>query len=274
MNAWLGPVALRPADRRPSLGGFHQGLYRPPPLRRPGLGITGAFPFPEIKVVQGSPSPLTGFVPQGIKDGVLIGLGGAAIAYTSRFLPGMAEMVSLVGGVGLIGFGIFKVYDAVSGNAAPNIEKFHGNPAAPADALSVIKGQILLPTSNGQAELSSMWAQIFDAQRTFKIKFVVSNDDKDPNGKPVQVLVEFNTEQVSRPFVGEPEISNFSTSYVIDDLGPGDSKVVPGFQPVGALANVLQPQSYRSQDVTATLLARVSAKGQKKQLDQIKFTIW
>lgn len=255
-----------------------QGLYRPARLgilpQAPRLGVSMSFPLPEIKVVQGTPSPPTGFVPQGIKDGVLIGLGGAAISYTSRFLPGMAEMVALVGGVGLIGFGLFKVYDAASGNAAPNIEKFHGNPAAPAETLSVIGGKILLPTQKGQAELSSMWAQVFDSQRTFKIKFVVSNEDKDPNGKPVQVLVEFNTEQVSRPLVGEPEISNFSTSYVIDDLGPGDSRVVPGFQPVGALSNVLQPQSYRSQDVTATLLARVSAKGQKKQLDQTKFTIW
>ena len=91
--------------------------------------------------------------------------------------------------------------------------------------------------------------------------------------KPMTVLVEFRTEQTSRPWVGDPEVSNFSTSYVLE-LSPGESKVIPGYQPAKVLESMLQIQSYRSQDITATLLARTSSSDTGKKLDQISFTAW
>jgi hypothetical protein len=245
------------------------------PQRRMGIGPIAAFPnIQNVPLPGGGNTGDVGFKLQGLGQGIGLSVGGVALTYVSRFLPGIAETAAMIGGLGLLGFGVYKSYNVLSGGAEPQVEKFHADPTTPADALSNLSGKILIPTQNGQAELSSKWTAIFDSQRTFKIKFVVSNNDPDPKGGAVQALAEFNTEQVSRPWVGEPEISNFSTSYVIDDLGPGDSKVIQGFQPTAALENPLQPQAYRSQDVTATLLVRIAAKGKKKQLDKITFTAW
>lgn len=266
MNAWLGPVAL--ADRRPSLGGFHQpaqGLYRPSALRR--LGVTES--FPQITVTPEQPNTLTGFSPESAKDGVVIGVGGIGLALLSRVLPGFGEPAALVGGVGMIGLGLFKIYEAVTGRGTPTIESFKTPIDQQVSDISFITGKILEPSDKGQADIGAAWQAVFEGKRTFKIKFMVTNISP----KPMTVLIEFRTEQTSRPLVGDPEVSNFSTSYVLE-IAPGETKVIPGYQPVKVLESMLQVQSYRSQDIKATLLARTSSSDTGKKLDQISFTAW
>jgi len=270
MNAWLGPVALSLADRRPSLGGPRrsvQGIYRPSAARRPHLGVTEA--FPQITVTPEAPNTITGFSPESAKDGVVIGIGGIGLALVSRFIPGVGEPVALVGGVGMIGLGLYKIYEAVTGRGTPTVQSFTTPPDQQVSDISFITGKILEPSDKGQADIGAAWQAVFEGKRTFKIKFMVTNTGP----KPMTVLVEFRTEQTSRPWVGDPEVSNFSTSYVLE-LAPGESKVIPGYQPVKVLESMLQIQSYRSQDITATLLARTSSSDTGKKLDQISFTAW
>lgn len=101
-----------------------QGLYRPaslgilPQAKRLGVSMS----FPQITVTQEGQNSITGFVPQSAKDGILLSIGGAGLSYASKFLPGMAETAAIFGGIGLIGFGVYKIYDAVSGNGLPSVE--------------------------------------------------------------------------------------------------------------------------------------------------------
>jgi len=269
MNAWLGPVALSLADRRPSLGGFRrpiQGIYRPSAARS-HLGATQS--FPQITATPEAPNTITGFSPESAKDGVVIGIGGIGLALVSRFIPGVGEPVALVGGVGMIGLGLYKIYEAVTGRGTPTVQSFITPPDQQVSDISFITGKILEPSDKGQADVGAGWQAVFEGKRTFKIKFMVTNTGP----KPMTVLVEFRTEQTSRPWVGDPEVSNFSTSYVLE-LSPGESKVIPGYQPAKVLESMLQIQSYRSQDITATLLARTSSSDTGKKLDQISFTAW
>lgn len=272
MNAWLGPVALSLADRRPSLGGFRQpvqGIYRPLP-RRPQLGLTQA--FPQINVTQEAPNTLTGFSPESIKDGVFLTAGGFILAMASRLLPGVGETIPLIGmagGVTLMGAGVFKIYDAATGRGTPTVQSFTTPSDQQVSDISFITGKILEPSDKGQADIGAAWQAVFEGKRTFKIKFTVSNTGP----KPMTVLIEFRSEQTSRPLIGDPEVSNFSTSYVLE-LAPKETKVIPGYQPVKVLESVFQAQSYRSQDIKATLLARTSANDTGKKLDEINFTAW
>lgn len=270
MNAWLGPVALRLADRRPSLGSFRQpvqGIYRPSAPRRPQLGLTQA--FPQITATPEAANTITGFSPESAKDGVVVGIGGIGLALVSRFIPGIGEPAALTGGVGMIGLGLYKIYQAVTGRGTPSILSFTTPPDQKVSDISFITGKILEPSDKGQADIGAAWQAVFEGKRTFKIKFMVTNTGP----KPMTVLVEFLSEQTSRPWVGDPEVSNFSTSYVLE-LAPGETKVIPGYQPVKVLESVLQIQSYRSQDITATLLARTSSSDTGKKLDKISFTAW
>jgi len=250
-----------------------QGLYRParlgiPMPQAPRLGVSMS--FPNITVSQEDKNSITGFVPQTAKDGIVLSLGGAGLSYASKFLPGMAETVAIFGGIGLIGFGVYKIYEAVSGNGLPSVESIKLSPGQKITDVSLLTGKILEPSSGGQAELSSKWTAVFESKRTFKVKFAVTNSSKE---QTIQTIVEFRTQQVSRPLVGESEISNFSTSYLLE-LGPEETKIVPGFQPVKALESFLDVQSYRSQDITASLVAHMSANDSGKKLDQITFTAW
>jgi hypothetical protein len=280
MKGWLGQAPLKGVER-PSLGGWGSrdglGLFKPPTLRLPfkptgpGLGLNTIQSFPEITSLTEQPAPntLTGFSPQGIKQGVLIGLGGAGITYLSRFLPGAGEMAAMVGGVSLMGFGIYKLYDAITGSDSPSIQSFQTPVDQQVNDVAAISGKILEPSDKGQAELSSKWTSLFDAKRTFKIKFIVSN----ASAKAVTALIEFKSEQTSRPLVGDPETAVFSTTYVLE-LAAGESKVVPGFQPIKALESFFEAQAFRSQDITATLYARTTPNATGKKLDQVTFTAW
>lgn len=268
MNAWLGPVSLNVADRRSALRGFGQpvqGIYRPSTIPRPKLGLTET--FPQVAITQEIPGTLTGFSPENAKDGVAIGVGGIGLAVLSRFLPGLAEPVSLAGGVGLIGFGLYKIYEGITGRGTPSVQSFKTPADQQVGDIAFITGKILEPSDKGQADVGAAWQAVFEGKRTFKIKFMVTNT----NQKPMTVLIEFRSEQTSRPLVGDPEISNFSTSYVLE-LAPGETKVIPGYQPLKVLESLVQIQSYRSQDITATLLARTSSSDTGKKLDQVTFT--
>lgn len=228
--------------------------------------------FPDIKTIPTPGATATpddfGFKLAGVGQGVIFSGGGIALGYASQFLPGPVNTVALVGGVGLLGYGVFQFYQAVSGRAEPSVQKFTAAPDLPKDILASITGKILEPADGGKAQISNMWSAIFEEKRTFKVKFAVSNT----GDKTVPVMIELRTEQVSRPWVGDPEVSNFSTNYVAE-LGPGDTQVFPVNQPMNVLENPLTPQSYRSQDVTAILTARTSANGAKKQLDKVAFTV-
>lgn len=238
-----------------------------PQAKRLGVSMS----FPQITVSQEDKNSISGFVPQTAKDGIMLSLGGAGLSYASKFLPGMAETAAIVGGIGLIGFGVYKIYDAVSGNALPSVESIKLSPGQDVADVSFLSGKILEPSDGGQAELSSKWTAIFDNKRTFKIKFAVTNNSK---AQTIQTIVEFRTRQVSRPLVGEPEISEFSTSYVLE-LAPEETKITSGFQPVKALESFLEMQSYRSQDITATLIAHMTANDTGKKLGKsVTFTAW
>lgn len=226
--------------------------------------------FPNISI-QEEPNSITGFAPPaGAKDGILLGMGGVGLSYASKFLPGAAEIAAMVTGVGLIGFGVYKIYQSVSGNTLPTVESIKVSPDQKASDVSLLSGKILEPSNSGQAEISSKWTALFDSKRTFKIKFMVGNNSKD---QKISTIVEFRTEQTSRPLTGEPEVSKFTTSYVLD-LEPGETRIVSGFQPVKVLESFLEVQSYRSQDITGSLFARMTANDSGKKLDQVTFTAW
>jgi hypothetical protein len=260
MNGWRGPVSLRLAER-----GL-QGFYRPAPIRRPSLGATTAQSFPQI-TASPSANTLTGFTPQSIKDGLLLGLAGGGVAYVSRFLPGPAEPVALIGGVTLLGFGLYKVYESVTGRGTPTVESFQTPLDQQVSDVTYLSGKILEPSAKGQADIGAAWQAVFEGKRTFKTKFMVTNT----SAKPITALVEYKSEQTSRPLVGDSEISNFSTSYVLE-LAPGETKIIPAFQPIKVLETPFQVQSWRSQDIKATLVARTSSSDTGKKLDEISFT--
>lgn len=238
-----------------------------PQAKRLGVSMS----FPQITVTQEGQNSITGFVPQSAKDGILLSIGGAGLSYASKFLPGMAETAAIFGGIGLIGFGVYKIYDAVSGNGLPSVESIKLSPGQKVTDVSFLSGKILDPSEGGQAELSSKWTAVFDSKRTFKVKFAVTNNSKD---QTIPAIIEFRTQQISRPLVGESEISNFSTSYVVE-LAPEETKIIPGFQPVKALESFLELQSYRSQDITASLFAHMTANDTGKKLGvPVTFTAW
>jgi len=231
----------------------------------PRLGTTAS--FPNITETQGTTPPA--FVPQGIGTGLVIGLGGIGLTVASRFLPGAGEIAAVIGGVGMMGLGLYKMYEAISGTAEPNVEHFQMAPGQQAADINFISGKILEPSEGGQAELSSKWSALFAEKRTFKIKFILSND----SDKALSALVELRSEQTGRAIVGDPDTATFKTNYTVE-LQPHSSQVINGFQPVKVLESVFEAQSYRSQDVVLTLLVRTSASSPAKQLDKISFTAW
>ena len=253
-----------------------RGMYAPPGLgflppmpQRPRLAamVTASFPqvMPSVTPATGL---LSGYQEKPLTDAIFLGVGGAGIAYFSRLLPGIGEPIALVGGLGLAALGVYKFYKVVSGEAEPNVVTVRKPVDQTEEDVHKLTGKILQPTNGGAAELSSMWTAVFQSQRTFRIKFAIINQ----SAKPITALVEFRTEQTSRPLTGEPSSYTFSTDYLLESIAPGATKIVDGWQPIEALSNMLQPQSYRSQDIVARLFVRDDAKDVGKEVDTVKFT--
>lgn len=254
-----------------------RGMYQPPRLgflppmpQRPRLAATIVSSFPVLPSVAPESGLLTGYETKPLTDSIFLGVGGAGIAYFSRFFPGVGEPIALVGGLGLAALGVFKFYKVVTGDAEPNVVTVRKPVDQVPGDIQKLTGKILQPTNGSAAELSSMWTSVFQSQRTFRIKFAIINQSP----KPLTALVEFKTEQTTRPLVGEPSVYEFSTDYLLQDIAPGATKILNGWHPVEALSNVFAAQSYRSQDVVARLLVRDDAKDPGKEVDSVKFTAW
>jgi hypothetical protein len=244
-------VPLRPSYAPPKLG----FLPIPPPVRRLGAEFPALAPMVPESVMQG-------FVPKGVTDGILLAIGGAGITYFSRFFPGVGEPIGMVGGLGLMGMGVYRFYNVVTGGSEPTIESTTIPATQVPQDVYQLRGKILTPAQNGEAELSSMWTAIFSAQRTMKIAFSVTNTGQ----KAVTAQVEFYTQQFSRPLWGSPETAEFRTNYLLDKIGPGETKLVNAWQPIKMF------QTLAPMDMTASLILRASAVDPGQVASTVSFT--
>jgi hypothetical protein len=243
-------VANRPY-RPPKLG-----FIPPLPLRLERMGAS--FPLP----VAPQSNMMEGFVSKGTTDAILMAIGGAGVTYFARFLPGVGEPLGVAGGLGLLGLGTYKFYNAVTGASEPSVE----STSIPADQVPEdvyqLRAKILTPVKSGKAELSSMWTALFSAQRTFKISFSVTNIGQ----KPVTAQIEFRTQEFTRPLFGQPDTAEFSTNYLLNRIMPGETRLVNTWHPI-EIFFTLPPI-----DVVASLILRASAVDPGRVVHTIDFT--
>lgn len=204
-------------------------------------------------------------VPGGVETGLMLGLGGAALAALSGVLPDTVKPIGIVGGVLLAGAGVYKVFDYFFGN--PTIEDVE-IPAQRRSSLELVTGRVLLPAPGGSAELSSMWGAAFnEAPRTYKVQFQINNPSPDDLVVPVEFRVDEHKtilpDRVSR------------ATYMVEVPGTGKAggpakepsrKIVTGWQPV--MAVLLGGIS-----ATGKLVLKGPVEAQDRVLDTVTFSI-
>lgn len=204
-------------------------------------------------------------VPQGIETGLILGLGGAALAALSGVLPDTVKPIGVVGGVLLAGAGVYKVFDFFFGN--PVVEDVE-IPAQRRSSLELVTGRVLLPPREGSAELSSMWGAVFnEAPRTYKIQFQINNPSPDDLILPIEFQVEEHKtilpDRVSR------------ATYMVEVPGVGKAggpakeptrKIVTGWQPVTAML-------MGGISATGKLVLKGPVVAQDRVLDTVTFSI-
>lgn len=244
------------ASRRPSFASFRPGLR---------LGQTPGVPSISPSVLSPSFNVDQAIVPKGIETGVILGLGGAALAAISGVLPETVKPIGVVGGVLLAGAGVYKVFDFFFGN--PEIEDVE-IPAQRRASLDLVTGRILLPPAQGSAELSSMWSSAFnESPRTYKVQFQINNASPDD----LTIAVEFRVEE--HKTILPDRISR--ATYMVEVPGTGKAggaarepsrKIVTGWQPITAVL-------MGGISATGTLVLKGSVEAQDRVLDTVQFSI-
>lgn len=233
------------------------GFIPPPPIRPARMGTS----FPASTDVPQS-NLLRGFESNGVTGGILIAGGGAAISYFSRFFPGVGEPIALVGGLGLMGLGVYKFYNDVTGASEPASRTSPIPPGQVAEDVYQLQAKIVKPIENSKAELSNLWSSLFVNQLTFKISFSITN----PGKKPVTPQVTFHTTESTRPLFGKADSVDFETNYIIPDLMPGETRNVDGnhpFEPLLTLSPI---------DIMGTLILKASEQDHGVEIDWVHFT--
>jgi len=242
-------VVLNRPYRPPKLG-----FIPPPPLRLEWLGE----PIPAPP-----PNTLQGYVSQGATNAILLTLGGAGISYFARFFPGVGEPIAMVGGLGLMGLGAYKLYDAVTGVADPVIKNSPLPPGQVADDVFQLTAEIKTPAKNTKVELTNRWALLFQSQKTVAIAFSVTNHGP----KPLTVRAEFQTQEFTRPIFGQPDTAKFMTPFLLENIAPGKTKTVEAWHPVDFLNTM-----FTSLDIAATLNLRTVETGEGHVFATTNFT--
>lgn len=232
------------------------GFMPPPPIRFGRLGTS----FPSVAEPQSN--MMEGYSPKSMKDGILLGIGGAAIAYFSRYFPGVGEPIGLIGGLGLLGLGTYKFYNVATDAALPD-EKLQQIPAGqvPEDVYQ-LEAKIMTPGNNSIAQLSDNWSSLFGDLSTFKVRFSITNTGP----KTVTAQLEFHTKQFTRPLFGKPDIVEFSTNYLIPPLKQNESIIMPGWHPVDI------SWTHAPVDIVGSLILKASAVDPGKVATTANFT--
>jgi hypothetical protein len=240
-------VANRPY-RPPKLG-----FMPPPPLCLGRLSV----PLPAS-----SSNVLQGLSIEGPTNAILLAVGGVGLSYFARFMPGVGEPIAMVGGLGLLGLGVYKFYNVTTGAKVPVVRKSPLPPDQVADDVYQLLGKIKTPANGTKVELTNRWALLFGSQKTIAISFAVTNIGR----KPVAVEAEFITEQFTRPVFGNPETAKFMTPFIIENIDPGRTVNVDGWHPVDFMNSL-----FTSLDIVGTLNLRTFPRDPGKVFSTVDF---
>lgn len=205
---------------------------------------------------------LRGYESKGVTGGLLITAGGAAISYCSKFFPGVGEPIALVGGLGLMGLGVYKFYNDVMGTSEPTITTSPIPPGQDPEDIYQLQGKIVTPIDNSKAELSNLWSSLFMNRLTFKISFSIMN----PGKKPVTPQVTFHTTESTRPLYGKADSVDFESNWVIPNIMPGETRNVTDQHPFEPLMTIFPV------DIHGILILKTSEKDPGIEVADVRFT--
>lgn len=218
--------------------------------RRKPLGAT----FPSPPVAPAASGIMEGFVQKSTLDSVVMAASGAGLAYLSKYLPGIGEPVGLIAGLGLLGVGGIRFYNAITGSADPEIRSVTLPPNQTPEDVYNIQAEFKEPQKGADAKLSSRWTALFDSQRTFKLSFSLTNR----GSKVITAQISVQTEQFSRPVFGQPDSQNFTVDFLVKDLAPGESRTIDANYPLAVF--------FFGTDINASIVAKSSAADPGKML--------
>jgi len=162
----------------------------------------------------------TGIKPEDVRNGVLISLGGAAVAAASSMLPDTVKPLGVLSGVMVAGYGVYRVYGTFFGDP---VEELCEVPQQSTRDLARVQGEFLAPVDKGAAELSTMWSVFWKTNRTYTLKFRIINNSDTDLVIPIQVKVSEHTT------LGADKISTGNFCVSVPAHG---QKIVDGFMPV------------------------------------------
>lgn len=247
-------VLFRQPYRPPKLG-----FIPPPPLLLERLGTS--FPAPAESSV---PNTNQSYVLQGpTADAIFLALGGAGLSYFAHFFPGVGEPIAMVGGLGLMGLGAYKLYNGVTGVNPPVIEDSSFPPDQTIGDVFKLTAKITAPINHTKIELTNRWALLFQSQKTVEVNLSVTNNGK----KPITVQANFDTQEFTRPVFGQPDTAKFRTSWFIKSIEPGKTKDVKIWHPIDFLNTM-----FTSLDIAAKLVLRTHKDGPEAVFATTNFT--
>lgn len=215
----------------------------PAPIRRKPLGVT----FPSPPANPAGSGIMEGFVSKPTLDSIVMAASGAGLAYLSKFFPGIGEPIGLVAGLGLLGVGGVRFYNAITGAAEPEIRSVTLPPNQTPEDVYNILAEFKEPKKDADADVSSRWSALFGSQRTFKLSFSVTNR----GSKVITAQIAVQTQQFSRPVFGQPDTQNFTLDFLVKDLAPGEARTIDANYPLAVF--------FFGTDINASIVAKSSA---------------
>jgi hypothetical protein len=190
---------------------------------------------------------LQGLDLEGPTNAILLAVGGIGLSYVSKFLPGIGEPIAMVGGLGILGLGVYKFYNGATGAKEPKIEEHPLPPGQVAADIYKLQAKIKKPANGTKVALTNRWALLFGSQKTVEISFSVTNN----GDKPIAVEADFITEQFTRPLFGNPDTAQFVTPFLIKKIDPGRTVNVDAWHPVDFMNTM-----FTSLDIVGKLVLR------------------
>lgn len=222
--------------------------WRPPAYRPPPPRLGHELGQGEIKYNWGN-----------LGQSILFGALGAGAMYGAPLLPDPMKTIAMVGGVGLIGYGVYSFLGQASkqdNEVAPGT----GTPIPTPAQFSAITGQFLQPK-----EGSSQGFNWFSD--TYPVKILVSNSDL----KPVTITFELIATEYPKLFYFIPlgSYENYFADSKTVEVPPGGNKTID-FSPAIKMSRWLGGGGKLNMELT---LRKIRRGGEAVDMDHVSFTL-